>query len=135
MAVRQIKFRFWDSLANEYYPNPDYLYVNGKGQVGFLVDEYGFDNQSNRYIPEQSTGLTDKNGKEVYEGDIVTIKAPWLIADEPPTGWIAYDPPYILFKRRYSNPFIIDYESELEVVGNVHDKENKQIYDHERRTQ
>lgn len=65
---RQLKFRAW---GGEYwYPIEDdgdyFLYDNGNGIK--LHDKYG---RCKSAILCQFTGLTDKNDKEIYEGDVV----------------------------------------------------------------
>lgn len=51
---RKIKFRVWDKTLARYIPYNPFL---------------AFDNPE--YVFEQCTGLSDKNGKEIFEGDIV----------------------------------------------------------------
>lgn len=60
--MREIKFRAWDKKSNEM------LY-----QDEFLSAEYIDLFVHSIWELMQFTGLLDKNGKEIWEGDIVTI--------------------------------------------------------------
>ena len=64
--TREIKFRAWGEKGKQMIPH-DCLVMNCDGFVA--VDEEG--DTFPMDIIMQYTGLKDKNGKEIYEGDII----------------------------------------------------------------
>jgi len=59
---REIKFRVWDGNIYHYSDLMIPRRVGGKGPNHYLLYE--------KYEYQQFTGLLDKNGKEIYDGDI-----------------------------------------------------------------
>jgi len=66
--MKIIKFRAWQSNKNKMLSHEDMI----KGGWGF--NEFNSDVSQIEIM--QYTGLKDKNGKEVYEGDIVELEEP-----------------------------------------------------------
>jgi uncharacterized phage protein (TIGR01671 family) len=101
---REIKFRAWDGKNFIYSEN-----VTGSYWGDIILDGAGPE-----YVIQQYTGLRDKNGKEIYEGDIVQYKYP--CSD--------YFIGKIYFKDgsfRLHDSYIDDVETELEIIGNIYE--------------
>lgn len=114
---RTRKFRVWDKL-NQVFIDPD------KGYQGhyILTLDGRFQNLQNgsggeEYIVQQYTGIKDRNGREIYEGDIVK-------AGNKNKDYIEYECEYsdeeTAFILKYDDSFIYlpDFET-LEIVGNA----------------
>ena len=65
--MREIKFRAWDG-ANMHH---DVSIVSGWGAIKHGYSGTCWTDSAKAGEPMQYTGLKDKNGKEIYEGDIL----------------------------------------------------------------
>lgn len=117
---REIKFRVWDI---DHYEEDSSFWIYQSGQLDHDSRSIG------SQIVEQYTGLKDKNGKEIYEGDVLkledfignnyTDKVKW---DEASAGFWPF-----IFKE---DPEFYDGRAEnynIEVIGNIH--ENPELLD------
>ncbi len=132
--MRPIKFRAWDERKKEWL---SYFAVSNTGLIQAL-DDKGNDwsaRDGQNVSLMQYTGLTDKNGKEIYEGDVVE----W--DDNSDGRWrrrcvVGWTPAHYTLKGYYYDvkkpeektpidfrfgAFIYEEDGELEVIGNIYE--------------
>lgn len=125
--MREIKFRAWDNekrefLSGDYEPisvGDSKVVTGGDWQGLYLTD---------KYVIEQYTGLKDRNGKEIYEGDIVSEEFEYA-GEKTKTIWqVRWCDDECAFELRYVSGFevedcslVADDEENYEVIGNIHE--------------
>lgn len=135
---RETKFRVWDKANKKMY----YLAESQMSQISLSINNefWGlFDgvnricgNADNSGVLMQFTGLLDKNGKEIYEGDIVKVKDnnyAYCEIDNPNVPRWIYKNHKVIFRHGWfqaeDNDFGWEGENLIdltkgEIIGNIH---------------
>jgi len=112
------KFRVWNKDTNEYLNTNDMVCINMSSEgVLCALDTFGCPIYDELLV-ELCTGLKDKNGKLIYEGDIVLLSGTQYN--------IIWNPIHCQYIATIGQSWYIrdshEITSDMEIIGNVHDK-------------
>jgi uncharacterized phage protein (TIGR01671 family) len=143
--MRTIKFRAWVvNVVHNTMFYPEKIGLNSAcahslwHKVGFITDMPDkYENQIEQWQKDivwlQFTGLTDKNSKEIYEGDVITYKRSignWTGQYMTTTHTIVFSKEVFAFVMEYGSQYIKlrkHWGYEYEVIGNIY--ENPELLD------
>jgi uncharacterized phage protein (TIGR01671 family) len=117
--MREIKFRAWIkghtklfNIVVEPHMTEEFDFVAFDGEY-FVPEGVGIYNMEIM----QYTGLKDKNGKEIYEGDIINLSS-W----EPSVYLVAWDRgAFYMAKKNLEEVGDIKYVESGEIIGNIYE--------------
>ena len=120
--MKEIKFRAWDE-EDKIMRNWEEVILEKEHGDDYWLEGYkendvvtSFDHEQ---ILEQYTGMKDKNGKEIYEGDVVIANY-----DEEEQGAVVWDSTELEYGIDIGSVQMkmgCFYSRELEIIGNIHE--------------
>lgn len=113
--MRQIKFRAWDTrIKTMYQPGDDYGTTHP-------LDPCVYAMQGQSVILMQFTGLTDRTGKDIYEGDIVKFEHRIIASIK----WYKNDVAFRFHVSGEKGGFgMAGLNESCEVIGNIYENPN-----------
>lgn len=126
--TREMKYRVWDNENKSYndpYSSAYYAMAQDGGLDFYVHGDHWKGADPDTYVVEQYTGLKDKNGKEIYEGDIVKVYT-WTNLTKGMeyryTTKVFWQERYAQFNTTYNDALSNEITQDFfEVIGNIHE--------------
>jgi uncharacterized phage protein (TIGR01671 family) len=106
--MREIKFRAWVQTLNG-----SYMAIQGTPDLETLKSFMHHYGDCKNLM--QFTGLLDKNGKEIYEGDVC------ININTNNKGFVRFDYGWAIDYNNHSHDMPQYYCEHLEIIGNIHE--------------
>ena len=116
--MREIKFRVWSDKSKSWLKDENVLsfYISNDGELEIDCSDWS----KSKLTIQQYTGLKDKNGVEIYEGDLL-LSAFWRDKENPVevswgdenSGW------NVNYRNGQKGPLLKIHQQSYEVIGNI----------------
>ena len=125
MSVDQFKFRVWHNVEKRYLTNnvkARYV-IDNNGNI-YHYSAFGKLSPEKEVVLERCTGLKDKNGKLIYEGDVLRFASQIDICVTFRKGGFVYS---LTEDERIAYRLTEVIAKETQIIGNIHNGQFREV--------